>query len=297
MKCKALYFNVFFLLLLAAGRIGAQDVKIPTDTTQLFSIETRDGNIFLGYIRRIETDYLMLETEKFGDLKINKKEIQKIRTVGKNQIVEGEYWDDNPHSTRYFFGPNGYGLKKGEGYYQNTWILFNQVSYGISDNFSLGVGMIPLFLFAGTATPIWITPKLSIPLKKDAINLGVGGLFAVVLGEESGSFGLAYGQMTFGPRDRNVNLGLGYGYAGDSWASTPTVSLSGIYRTGRKFALITENYLLDAGDENIALLSFGGRFIGRWIAVDAALVFPTGTGELIGIPWLGLTVPFGKARD
>lgn len=54
----------------------------------------------------------MLGTEKFGDLKINKKEIQKIRTVGKSQIVEGEYWDDNPHSTRYFFGPNGYGLKK-----------------------------------------------------------------------------------------------------------------------------------------------------------------------------------------
>ncbi|MEZ5070324.1 MAG: hypothetical protein R2751_04985 [Bacteroidales bacterium] len=37
-----------------------------------------------------------------------------------NDLVEGEYWFSNPHATRYFFGTNGYGLEKGEGYYQNT---------------------------------------------------------------------------------------------------------------------------------------------------------------------------------
>lgn len=292
---QLLLFSAICCFLLLSGSIVAQDLKIPTDTTQLTSVETKDGNEFVGYVMGIEADYLVLKTEQFGRVTIRKLDIKSIRPVSQKQIVEGEYWYENPYSTRYFFGPNGYGLHKGEGYYQNAWIWFNQVSYGFSDNFTLGVGMIPLFIFAGAPTPVWLTPKVSIPLKRDMLNLGVGGLFAFVLGEDSGSFGVAYGQMTIGSRDRNMNLGLGYGYAGDSWANTPTVTISGMYRTGKKFALLTENYLFDAGDETFVLLSFGGRFIGRRVAIDAGLFIPTQTdGEVIGIPWLGVNVPFGS---
>lgn len=284
-------------LLLLSAPAFSQEVEIPTDTTQLSSIETKDGNEFVGHIRAIEADVIVVKTESFGDVRIRRQDVKTIQPLAKNQIVAGEYWPDNPHASRYFFAPNGYGLRKGEGYYQNTWIFFNQVSYGFSDNFSLGVGIVPLFMFGGSASPIWITPKLSIPIKKDRFNLGLGGLFAVVVGEESASFGVAYGQTTFGFRDRNISVGLGYGYAGDSWASTPTISLSGVYRTGKKFALMTENYLFDAGDESIVLISAGGRFIGKRIAIDAGLVFPTvtdGDGYFIAVPWLGITVPFGK---
>ncbi len=299
MKMPRRYAILVWLAFAAAHPLVAQEIKIPTDTSQLVSIETKDDNTFIGYIRQIETDYILVQTDKFGQIQIQKKDIRALRLVEQNQLVEGEYWSTDPNSTRYLFGPNGYGLRKGEGYYQNTWIFFNQVSYGITDNFTLGVGIIPLFIFAGASTPVWITPKLTIPIKKDQINLGVGGLFATVLGEEGGSFGVAYGQMTFGPRDRNINLGVGYGYAGDSWANTPTISLSGIYRTGRKFALISENYLFDTGDENLVLTSFGGRFIGKRISIDAALVIPATETEglFFAIPWLGLTVPFGRAVE
>ncbi len=297
MHLSYLVLAFWTLLLFFSTPAFSQEVEIPTDTTQLSSIETKDGNEFVGYIRAIEADVIVVKTEDFGDVRIRRQNVKSIQPLSNNQIVAGEYWPDNPHASRYFFAPNGYGLRKGEGYYQNTWIFFNQVSYGFSDNFSLGVGIVPLFLFGGSASPIWITPKLSIPIKKDRFNLGLGGLFAVVVGEESASFGVAYGQATFGSRDRNINVGLGYGYAGDSWASTPTISLSGVYRTGKKFALMTENYLFDAGDESIVLISAGGRFIGKRIAIDAGLVFPTvtdGDGYFIAVPWLGITVPFGK---
>jgi hypothetical protein len=299
MKMPRQFALLACLALAAFNPLAAQEIKIPTDTSQLVSIETKDDNTFIGYIRQIEMDHILVQTDKFGQIKIQKKDIRALRSVEQNQIVEGEFWSTDANSTRYLFGPNGYGLRKGEGYYQNTWIFFNQVSYGITDNFTLGVGVIPLFIFAGEASPVWITPKLTIPIKKDQINLGVGGLFATVIGDEAGSFGVAYGQITFGSRDRNINLGLGYGYAGDSWANTPTISISGIYRTGRKFALLSENYLFDTGDNNFVLSSIGGRFIGKHVSIDAALVIPTvGTdGEFFAIPWLGLTVPFGRAVD
>lgn len=287
--------GVIMLLALCCQPLFGQDIKIPTDTTQLSAVETKDGNEYVGYVVGMDSEHIRLKTESLGVLQLRRQDIRQLRPIGQAQLVEGKYWFDNPSSTRYFFGPNGYGLRKGEGYYQNTWVLFNQVSYGFSNHFTLGVGIVPLFFFDGASTPVWITPKVSIPIKKDRVNLGLGGLFAYVLGEDGGSFGVAYGQMTLGSRDRNINLGLGYGYAGDSWANTPTISVSGIYRTGKKFALLTENYVFDTGDENLVMCSFGGRFIGRRISVDAGLVLPIVVDEgFIAIPWLGLSVPFGR---
>lgn len=299
MKAFIRFLLIHLCFFAALNGMYSQEVKIPTDTTKLLSIETKDGNEFIGHVREVNLDHVIFKTDKFGEIRISKADVRAVRQVADTQIVEGQYWTNDANATRYLFGPNGYGLRKGEGYYQNTWIFFNQFSYGITNNFTLGAGIIPLFIFAGAPTPVWVTPKFSFPIKRDQLNLAVGGLFAVVLGEDHSSFGVAYGQMTFGPRGRNVNIGVGYGYAGTSWANTPTLSLSGIYRTGPKFALVSENYLFDAGDESVGLLSFGTRFIGKKISIDAALIIPAigFDGELIGIPWLGLTVPFGSPME
>jgi hypothetical protein len=113
-------------------------------------------------------------------------------------------------------------------------VLFNQVSVGITNNFSVGIGMVR-FSFCRAATPVWIAPKLSIPVKKDKFNLGAGALVATVIGEgEGGGFGILYGLATTGSRDNNLSLGLGYGYAGGDWADSPTISLSGMARTGAR---------------------------------------------------------------
>lgn len=268
---------------------------IPKDSTVRVTIQTTDDNEYVGYIVAQTSEYISIKTDNLGVINIPKKMIRRLQEVRKEQMVDGEYWYDNPYATRYFFGPNGYGLRKGEGYYQNAWIFFNQVSYGVTRNFTIGAGLFPGFLFAGSATPIWLTPKVSIPLQKDKVNMGVGGIFATLPGSEGGgSFGVMYGQLTIGPRDRNINFGLGYGYAGDSWANTPTVTISGMYRTSKKFAVMTENYIFDTGDENLVLLSVGGRFIGRHVAVDAGLFIPAVSDGVFAIPWLGLNVPFGN---
>ena len=220
-------------LVLIPAILPGQTLKIPTDTTQLVSVSTVDGNEFVGQILKIEAEAIVLKTENLGALRLRKQDIKTIKPVSRKQFVGGEYWFENPHSTRYFFGPNGYGLRKGEGYYQNTWIFFNQVNYGITDNFSMGVGIMPLFLIGGEASPVWVTPKVSLPVKKDKVNLGFGGIFYYLLGGDGETLGIAYGQATFGSRDKNVNIGVGYGVADGEWASAPTLSLSGFYRVGK----------------------------------------------------------------
>lgn len=68
----------------------------------------------------------------------------------------------------------------------------------------------------------------------------------------------------------------------------------GMYKMGKKSYLITENYLIGAGEETFILLSAGGRWEGNKIAIDYGGVFPLNADGFIMIPWLSLTIPFGR---
>ncbi len=264
----------------------------------LYQIETIDGNEFIGNILEQDSAKIVLETESMGTLNIPKSSIKRISQVLEKQIIDGKYWFENPQSTRYFWSPNGYGLKKGEGYYQNVWVLFNQFAVGVTDFFSLGGGIVPLFLFAGAPTPVWFTPKFSIPVVKEKFNIGAGALIGTVLGEDNAGFGILYGLTTFGSRDKNISIGLGYGYAGGNFANSPMININGMVRTGSKGYFLTENYYIPAGEDFIVLISLGGRRIIKRSGLDFGLFLPFASDldQFIAIPWLGITIPFGKGN-
>jgi hypothetical protein len=73
------------------------------------------------------------------------------------------------------------------------------------------------------------------------------------------------------------------------------VNISGMVRVARRTYLLTENYFFSADSETFGLLSFGIRYAPEQLAVDFGLIRPThDAGEIIGIPWLGITIPFGR---
>lgn len=289
MKTKAFLIFLFTCLVLT---IRAQ---IKTDTT-LIQIETIDGNEFVGTIVSETSDNLILKTENFGEITIQIKSIKSRKEINVQQIKDGKLWFANPQSTRYFWSPNGFGLKKGEGYYQNIWVLWNQVAYGVTDNFSIGGGIIPLFLFAGTETPIFATAKFSIPVVENKFNLGAGAIAGTVLGESGFGVGMLYGLSTFGNPDKNVTVGMGYGFAGAGWASSPTINVNGMFRVSNRSYFITENYIISGAGETVVLLSLGGRSIIKKAALDYGLFIPIASDMdiFIALPWLGFTIPFGN---
>lgn len=299
---RILPFLLLYFWLTATGCLA----QTGTDSTTTYRLETTDGNEYLGNILEQDTEKVRFKTQKLGTLTIARTDIKSLTAVSPGRIKNGNYWFDNPQATRYLFSPNGYGLQKGEGYYQNVWVFVNQVSVGITNNFSVGAGMVPIFLFGGP-TPIWILPKFSMPVVKDKFNIGAGALIGTVLntqgddyGEADNSgFGIAYGLATFGSRDKNLSVGLGYGYAAGEWSNSPTVTLNGLIRTGSRGYFITENYLISAGSETLGLISLGGRRIIKRAGIDFGLVIPVGvdTGGTWGIPFLGLTVPFGQKNN
>ena len=294
MKPGYLFCLLLFCCLLKFDYLQAQTVP---DTAQVWRIELQNGNTYFGTIISRNTEEIIFNSRELNQITIPVKQIKKMEVISATALRDGEYWFDNPQSTRYFVSSTGYGLRKGEGYYQNVWVLFNQFTYGISDNASIGVGLVPLFLFSGSPTPIWVTPKFSLPVA-DEFNLGVGAFIGTIVGEDvdvGGAFGVAYGTATFGNRDKNLSVGLGYGFAGGEWAQTPTITISGMLRTGKRGYLLTENYLLGTGDGAALLISFGGRRVGDSLTLDYGGFVPVGDiGEVVIIPWLGVSIPIGK---
>ncbi len=284
---KATHLLLFILFIIIFSGIKAQ-----TSDSTLVKIETTDGNEFVGKIVEENEGRVVLETEKLGRITISKTDIKSRSEIKAQQIKNGKLWLNNPQATRYFWAPNGYGLKKGEGYYQNIYVLWNQFSVGVTDNFSLGAGVIPLFLFGGTPTPVFATAKFSIPLKKEKINLGGGAIIGTVLGEDLGGFGIVYGVSTFGSRDNNVTFGIGYGFAGGDFASTPLINLSGMSRISSRGYFITENYYINGG----GVISLGGRWMIKKASLDFLLVIPYGEdiGAFVAFPVIGFAIPFGS---
>ena len=105
-----------------------------------------------------------------------------------------------------------------------------------------------------------------------------------------------YGLTTFGNRDKNLSIGLGYGYADGSWATSPLINLSGMVRVSSRGYILTENYFILFEDFGGALLSFGGRTIIKRAGLDYGVFIPAFKDQdvFIAFPWLGITIPFGN---
>lgn len=286
--------KTFKALLLVTALFLVTPITRAQENNQKNRIETTDGNEYIGVVVERTAEFVRMKTDNLGEIIIKTTDIKKITEISQVKQADGTYWLDNPQSTRYFWAPNGYNLKSGEGYYQNVWIFFNQAVFGLTDHFSAGIGVIPTFLLAVPSTPAWVTAKFSVPVVENKVNLGAGALVGTIIGEESTGFGILYGISTFGSKDRNLNIGLGWGYAGGEMANNPTVNISAMIRTGARGYFLTENYLIGTSEEFAVITMIGGRQIIRRMGLDYGLAIPLGSemDSFVAIPWLGLTIPF-----
>lgn len=290
-------FIGIFIIIVLLDNLQCFGQNVP-DSTRTVRIETIDGNVFVGFVVTEDSSALVIKTENLGEIKIPRNNIKSKTELKEVKKVGSKFWLPNPQSSRYFWAPNGYGLEKGSSYYQNIWVLYNQFSTGLSDNFSIGAGMLPLFLFGATATPFWIVPKLSIPVVENKFNVGTGAFLGTIIGEQTGVFGLLYGTTTFGSRDKNLSLGLAYGFADGEWMKVPIINVSCLVRTGPKGYFVSENYIIPFEGEVVVLISAGGRSIIRNVGLDYSLWIPLSLGldTFVAIPFLGVTIPIGKKK-
>lgn len=247
----------------------------------------RDGSEMIGRIVSM-TDTSVNFESSIGVTTIPINAIVAVKNERGGKMVAGQYYFPNPNATRLIFATAGRMLRQGEGYFSDYWIFFPGFAAGLGDRFSIGGGM-SVFPSVGFGDQIYFfTPKLGI-VQRETFNAAVGALMIALPDFDDSanrnSAGLLYGVGTWGSLDNSFTAGLGYGYANDNLASTPTIVLGGEARTSPRTALVSENYILPGGN---VILSGGIRFMGRGLAIDFALVGAAGAdGGGCCLPFLG----------
>jgi hypothetical protein len=280
------------LLILAswAMKTSGQEIRqqiILPDSTPSQILETKDGASWTGRAVRVDRDTLLFQT-RFGELRIPQSEIGKIETLSMKSVHEGKIWFPNPNATRLFFAPTARMLKKGEGYFADFYVLFPSVTFGITDQITLGGG---ISLVPGVDPDdqlFYVTPKVGWTLKKN-MDFAAGLLYIQL--PEAHSLGIAYGVATFGSEDRSVTAGMGYGYADGDPAKSPIFVLGGESRTSRHIGLVTENWF--GADIEGAIVSGGVRFFSQKLSVDLAMMtFLGDANDAVLIPYLDFVYQF-----
>lgn len=204
-------------------------------------IETVNGTSYFGEIMGLTGGALKIKSSLLGTFEIQSNTISKITLSDAYVNRKGSTWFTNPNATRYFFAPSAIPLKKHEGYFQNAYLLANSVNVGITENITVGGGVVIPLLF-------YVTPKVSYKAAKK-FYVGGGVLFTQSFINEFGlSAGIGYALATYGSYEHNVTLGAGYGFAkfNNEYRSTPMpiVTINGMTRVGKKLSLVSENWLI-----------------------------------------------------
>lgn len=298
------WFRIFgiailcWLLVAASAHIS----HAQTDTTLTKSVvgkrwivETRDGSTIQGIFLGQTEGGIRLQTDSAGEVVIPHTQIKSTKIVEEDRMRNGEYWFENPNATRYLFSPSAFSLKKGEAYYQNTYLVLNSFNIGITDNISMGGGFELISTFSGSPA-FYLTPKATFEIN-DKWRAGGGLLYANVVGidEDFSGLGIGYGIVTYGNSDDNATLGIGYGFVDGELSSKPVITLSGMKRVSRRIGLVTENWLVPT-DSYYGVLSYGIRFMGERLTVDLAFINNRDIAEAItiGIPYVDFVIKFGK---
>lgn len=205
--------------------------------------------------------------------------------------------------SNYFIGNSSFSLPKGQGYYANTLLFFNDFYYGVTDHFSVGAGLVPLFLLGTDFNPIWVKAKLAYPLAdKFRISAGVSFLyaliFAVPVGEDNLVFAFPFAGATYGTPHHNVSLNIHYGFLLNDLennSTTPLFALSTKQQITPRTHFMADLFFNSDIHKNFNFVSIVGlqtAFIG--LSLDYGLIIPylDEQEKLIGIPYVGVKIPF-----
>ncbi|MCX6295159.1 MAG: hypothetical protein NTX97_03660 [Bacteroidetes bacterium] len=279
------------------------------DKIQVFTLT--DGSILTGKIINKTDAYTAIETKGLGIVNLPESKIKSVRELDAATITEaGKIWFKNPNCTRYLFAPSGIPLKKGEGYYQNIYGACNAVNFGLNNHISIGGGLVgPLGAYLNT--------KVGFDLGKYthvAAGCVLGNGFFPINGDNFG-LGLGFGVVTIGDYDNNITIGAGYGFVnsgGDvKWQEKPLFVANGMTRLGKKYALVTENWIVNVKGDPFnrgisedshyeTIFSYAFRYMGERSTLDAGFVNTPGLfekGWYIGIPYIGFVIRFGNYKD
>ena len=290
----ALVLALAFPLTAARG----QQPDSARDSLPSHVLRTRDGSLFVGRLIAESPDSVRFLTIG-GAVSVARADVVELRSIRPTAVRRGEYWLPDPNDTRLFFAPTGRMLAKGDGYFSDTYLLLLNFVGGVTPRFTMGGG----FSIIPSNNPqnniVYITPKLGLH-QSERVNVAVGALAGFAGFEDMAddnwmrNFGILYGVGTYGSPEASVTVGTGIAYTGNGLVDRPVFMIGGSSRAGRRFSLVTENYVFPSS-ENHALVTYGVRLLGEKLSVDLAFGNLIGSDSQFlfpGVPYIAVAMKF-----
>ncbi|MEI6508841.1 MAG: hypothetical protein WCO54_10175 [Bacteroidota bacterium] len=290
--------NLLFICLISFVVTNAQtndSLNSKKDTTKIENsnpnaeITFKDGNILRGRIIKQTESFIIFKSDIAGEVTIPTEKILNIKFFDNNHTGNQQVYINL--ASRYFFSPSAINMKKGDGYYQNTWFSLSTFNYAFTNYFTLGGGF-ELFTLLSGHPLFMITPKVSVPITKN-LHIGGGYMYIGILGDNmtKSFFGnIAYGNFTLGNEDANISMNVGTNI---KYGGKPVYTINAFIKVSPKFGFMTENWIIPTASEYYSIYSLGGRIIGRKNLFDFALITNSEIAQNIpAIPYLTYTLRF-----
>ena len=294
-------FSALLLLTLSlTGQRAWAQVPEP-DSTEIWVIETQAGSLYKGHIVKMESLSVTLKTTEGATVTLAREIIEKMYRAPTNSDIR------RPRNliNRYNISSSGYSMGKNKGYYRNNTFFLNELVYGVGDYFDLQIST--TFIF----TPIILSGKYSIPLVENKVTAAVRGGTIVIPYLNGGDGPVAGyifgGNLTFGPRNRNVSLGystLGPSVFDDTRGNL--LSISGAIDLSAKISLVADALFFWEpntqfnnrfnNQERFSYVSFGTRWRFRSLSLDVTGNFIINRDDygvfVVPFPSASITAPF-----
>jgi hypothetical protein len=319
---------LFFLFAFSLPILSFSQDEFSEPKPNYVLVESLDGSEMAGTLISEDSQQLVLQTINWGKVTILKSNIRSVRQLDENSYINGDFWFENPVYMRYAAGSSAYALKKGDIYYQNTYLFLQTMNFGITDHFSIAGGLeLASPIFDRNAPEFYyIAPKLAYQVGKK-VNLGVQAYIAT--GDLFDNFrnvtGLLCGLATFGTKDNNVTFGIGWGaalqtrYGFNSSSSfelgkRPIATFAAMARPGKRIALVSESWFYSDQQINYydsfysgpytnnRIMKFGTtygmRIMGERLAVDLGFINSLDIAQdiIVGYPYIQFMTKFGSKK-
>ena len=291
-----LFICLFFTNVNAQHKDTSSSIKYYRDSTTKVVITLKDQSTIKGIIMTMNLEEISLKTEFTGIILIKQNNIISIVNSNyletQNQQYPRIYNPNNPNDLdivkfggsnnnyinrtykpynndfRYNFSNKYTGLKKNELIYNNIWVLYNSLDYGINDNLSIGGGV----LFLGFGGFINVLGRGQIHLNEN-IKIGASYNYFMVLdayrstrSSQSANLGLLSAGVTITGKKGNVTLSI-VNVNNDNNRQNNSVTVNGFSLSGsldisEKTSIVSDNVFISE-KKNPRSYSLGLRVKGK----------------------------------
>lgn len=193
---RVILFTLFFIV---AQTLAAQEQS-------RVAVTLSNGKEYIGTVTKDDGREVYLMTESIGGIYLLKTDIKSMKPVeSEKQIVQGEFRDSGPFTTRYAFTTNALSINKGENYAMLN-LYGPEIHMAVTNRLSIGV------MSSWIGSPLILAAKFTIPTKNPNLNFSIGNLAATsgYIQSFRGYGDLAFANVTLGNRMNNITLAGGY---------------------------------------------------------------------------------------